>query len=262
MAGEQHVVAGRQAAEHVILNHVVRLVFKEQIAFVLVDVHTERADFLLLQRVDGGGRVDQRAAAGVDHHYAVFHHREGVGIQQMVVFRRQRAVQGNHVGLRVQRFQVDILRAQRQRLFARERIVGQQLHAEAFQNAHRRHADFTGADHAGGAVVHVKTDQPFQREVGVASALISAVNTAVQAHHHAYRVFCHGLRRVGRHAHHLDAQFFGGVQIDVIKTGAAQGEDLDAQCRQFFEHFTAAVVVDEDTHRLATGGRFGGFFAE
>ncbi len=107
--------------------------------------------------------------------------------------------------------------------------------------------------------MHVKADQPFQRKVGVAGALIGAVNTAVQAHHHAYRVLCHGLRRIGRHAHHLDAQFLGGVQIDVIKTGAAQGENFDAQRRQFFEHFTAAIVVNEEAHRLATGGRFGGF---
>ncbi len=45
MPGKQHVVACRQATEYVILDHVVGFIFKEQIAFVLIDVHTQRTNF-------------------------------------------------------------------------------------------------------------------------------------------------------------------------------------------------------------------------
>ena len=214
-------MAGRQTTENVILNHIVRLIFKEQIALILIDVHTERADFLLFQRVNRRLRIDQAAAAGIDDHHAIFHLTEGGGVQQMMVFRRQRTVQRNHVRLFKQRFDIDILRAQVQRLRVWIRIERQQTHAEPFQDAQRGDADLPGADNASGAAMHVKADQPFQRKVGVAGALISAMNTAVQRHHDTDRVFRYRLRRVGRHAHHLHSQLFRRVQIDVIKTGAA-----------------------------------------
>lgn len=59
MAGKQHVMAGGEAAEDIVLDHVVGFVFKEQIAFVLINVQPQRANFLVLQGVDGRLRVDQ-----------------------------------------------------------------------------------------------------------------------------------------------------------------------------------------------------------
>ena len=52
MAGKQHVMAGGEAAEDIVLDHVVGFVFKEQIAFVLINVQPQRANFLVLQGVD------------------------------------------------------------------------------------------------------------------------------------------------------------------------------------------------------------------
>ena len=135
MAGEQHVVAGRQATEHVVLNHVVRFILKEQIAFVLIHVHTQRADFLRFQRFDSGLRVDQSAAAGIDDHHAVFHLVERRLVKQVIVFRGQRTVQGDNIRLREERFQIDILHAQLQRSGAWVRIKRQQAHAKSFQDA-------------------------------------------------------------------------------------------------------------------------------
>ncbi len=63
MPGKEHVMAGGEAAEDVILNHIVRLVFKEEIALVLIYVHTQGADFLCFQRLDGRLGIDQTAAA-------------------------------------------------------------------------------------------------------------------------------------------------------------------------------------------------------
>lgn len=59
VAGKQHVMAGGEAAEDIVLDHVVGFVFKEQIAFVLINVQPQRANFLVLQGVDGRLRVDQ-----------------------------------------------------------------------------------------------------------------------------------------------------------------------------------------------------------
>ncbi|MCS5880851.1 hypothetical protein LNP17_13905 [Klebsiella variicola subsp. variicola] len=60
VAGEQHVVAGGEAAENVVLDHIVGFVFKEQIAFVLINIQPQRANFLVLQGVDG--RLGSRSA--------------------------------------------------------------------------------------------------------------------------------------------------------------------------------------------------------
>lgn len=48
-----------EAAEDIVTDHVVGFVFKEQIAFVLINVQPQRANFLVLQGVDGRLRVDQ-----------------------------------------------------------------------------------------------------------------------------------------------------------------------------------------------------------
>ncbi len=60
MPGEQHVMTGRQATEDVILNHVIGLIFEEQVAFVLIHVHAQRPDFLVFQRIDRRLRINQR----------------------------------------------------------------------------------------------------------------------------------------------------------------------------------------------------------
>ncbi|MNT29796.1 hypothetical protein D3C72_1655560 [compost metagenome] len=112
-------------------------------------------------------------------------------------------MQGDHVRLREQRRQIDILHAQLQRGSTWIRIERQQTHPETFKNTQRRYADFTGADDACGFTVHGKARQTFEREVGITGALISTVNTSVQRHHHTDGMFSHGFRGVGRYAHHF-----------------------------------------------------------
>ncbi len=97
MTGKQHIMTGGQTTEHVILNYVIRLIFKEQIAFILIHVHAQCANFLRFQCFDGGLRINQPPTAGIDDHHTIFHLVKCGLVEQMIVFRRQRAVQGDHV---------------------------------------------------------------------------------------------------------------------------------------------------------------------
>ena len=65
-------------------------------------------------------------------------------------------VQGDHVGLRIQRRQINILDAKIQRRGAWIGIERQQAHAKPFQNTQRGDADFAGPDHPGCFTVHGK----------------------------------------------------------------------------------------------------------
>lgn len=86
------------------------------------------------------------------------------------------------------------------------------------------------------------------------------MNTAVQRHHHADRVLCDRFRRVGRDAHHAQAQLFRGIEINVVEARAAQRDVLHAVGFQFFEYRAATVIVYEDAHRFTAVGGFGGLF--
>ena len=103
-------------------------------------------------------------------------------------------MQGDHIRLGKQGREIDIFHAQLQRGGAWIRVKRQQAHTKAFQNTQGGHADFTGTDHACGFTVHGKAGQSFQREVRISGTLISAVNTTVEGHHHANRMFRHRFR--------------------------------------------------------------------
>jgi hypothetical protein len=141
------------------------------------------------------------------------------------------------------------------------RVKRQQTHTEAFEDAQRGDADFTGADNAGGFTVHSETGQSFKGEVSVAGTLIGAVNTAVQRHHHADSMLRDRFRRIGRDAYHSQAKRFGGVEVNVVEARATQRDILHAVGFEFFKYRAASVIVNEDAHRFAAVGGFGGLFA-
>ena len=216
----------------------------------------------MLQGIDGRLGVDQRAAAGVNHHHSVLHLIESPAIEQMVVFVGQRAVQGDHVRLLVQRGEVDIFHPQLQRGGAWVRVERQQTHAKTFEDPQHRHANFPGANHPGGFAIHGETGEAFQGEISITGTLVGAVDAAVKRHHHADRMLSHRFRRVGRDAHDAQAKLFRRLEVDVVKPGAAQGDILHAVGLQLLQHRTAAVVIDEDAYRFATVGGFGGFLCQ
>src|SRR5690606_13473784 len=91
---------------------------------------------------------------------------------------------------------------------------------------------------------------------------IGTVNTTVERYHHPDGMFCHGFRRIGRDANDLQTQLFGGIEIDVVKARAAQGNVFHALFFQLFQHRSATVVVNEDTHAFAAVGGFSRLFSQ
>ena len=148
----------------------------------------------------------------------------------MVVFLEQRAVQADHVGFAEQGIQIDVLGAQIQGGLVLIRVTDQQAHAEPLEDAQGGDADLTGADDAGGAAEHVEADQAIEGEVGIPRPLIGLMDAAVQRHHQADGVLGHRFGGVGGHADHADPEILGGLQVDVVVTGAAHGQHSGAVC--------------------------------
>ena len=245
MTGEQHVVAGGEAAEDVIGDHLVGLVLEEEIFLLLVDVQPQGADAGGLEGLDGGVGVEQAAPAGVDDHHPVLHLGEGLLVQQVVVLLEQGTVQADDVGLTQQGVDVHVFGPQIDGSLVRVGIAHQQAHAKALEDAQGGDADLAGAYDAGGAAMHVEADQPLQGEVGVAGALVGLMDAAVEGHHQAHRVLGDRLGGVGGYPHHFQTQLLGGHQIHVVVTGAAQGDDLGAVRGQLGQHLPVGVIVDE-----------------
>ena len=87
MGGDQHVRERQQAGEHVVVEDLLAAILEEEIRLLLVDVERERTDPTGLEPVDRRLRVDQRAATGVHQHRAALHRGDGVGVDQVVVWR-------------------------------------------------------------------------------------------------------------------------------------------------------------------------------
>ena len=83
------------------------------------------------------------------------------------------------------------------------------------------------------------------------------MDATVERHHHTDRMLSDGFRRVRRDADHAQAKLLCRLEVDVVKSGAAQSDILHAVGLQLFQHRAAAVVIDEDTYRFATVGGFG-----
>ncbi len=178
----------------------------------------------------------------------------------MVVLFEQRAVQADDVGLAEQGIEIHVLGSQLDGCRILVRIVDQQANPEALEDAQSGQTDLAGADDANGLAMHVEADQPFQREVGIAGALISLMDAAVEAHHHADSMLGGRLGGVGGHSHHFQPQLFGSGQIHVVVTGAAQGNHLGAVGSQFGQYLAVGIVIDEQTHHreaVSQSGRFG-----
>ncbi len=251
VGGDDDVVERQQARQRVVVDNLVRAVFVEVLALLLVDIQSGRSDLFVFQSFDEGVGVDELSAAGVDDHHAVLHLADGVVVDEVLRLLRQGAVQGDDVRAVVELVEcgIDHLVLAGKVVVGIE-VVGQYVHAEAAEDADELLGYLARADDARRLAVHVEAQQAVQGEVAVARAPRGAVDFAVEREHQRHGVLRHGVGRVGGHANHRDAALGGGLQVDVVVARAAQGQQLDAVCGHQADDFGVGRVVHEDADHV------------
>ncbi|MCY1289334.1 hypothetical protein D9M70_384230 [compost metagenome] len=164
----------------------------------------------------------------------------------------QRAVQADDLRFAEQFVERQVAGAEGLHLGVGDGVVGQQLAAEAGHDAREGGADLPGADHADALADQVEAGQPVQAEVAFAGAVVGAVQAPVEGQDQRHRVLGHGVRRVGRHPCHGQAEALCGGQVDMVVAGRAQGDQPRAAGGQALQHRAGEVVVDERADHLAT----------
>jgi hypothetical protein len=164
------------------------------------------------------------------------------------------------LGLAQQQVAGDIAHPDRLQLGIGDKVAGQHRAAKAQpQAAGDQRPDLAGADHADGAAMEIAPDQPFEREIIVAHPRPGTRDAAIDRQHHADGELGDRVRRIGGHAHHLDAESPGRGEIDIVEPRAAQRDQLRILARQRLQHFGIDRVVDEDAYCPMPGRqRYGG----
>ena len=234
----------------------------EQAGLLFVDVEAHRTQVAPLQRGDQRLGVDETTTTGVDQHRAGLHHREPTGIDEVLGRRRQRAMQADHVGLRQGFVQGQELPAHGLDACAQGRLgIGvhrQHAATEPGEDAGHGGSNLPRTDHDHGLVLEVETHQPIKGQVAFANPLVGAMGLPVQGEHQRQGMLGHRGGRVGRHPKHPEVQPARRIQIDVVETGAAQGDAANATGRKGLEHGGGEVVVDEGAYRIGAGRQRGG----
>ena len=258
MAGDQHIGHGNQTNQLVVTDDVAGEVLVEEVAFLLINVQTGGADLLGLQALDQVVGVNQTASGGVDDGDGGLHQLNGCGVDQMMGFLSQRAVEGDDVGLGEQLVELHIIQAG---VGVGELVVGQDLHAKATADVTENAANLTGANQAHGLAVQIEAGKAVEGEVEVAGAQICLVSAAVDGQQQSHGVLSDRIRGVGGDTEH--AQLAGsGLDVHVVEAGAAQGNGLDAQLVEAVHNFLIDGVVNKNTDGVIAGGQGNGVGVE
>ncbi len=94
-----------------------------------------------------------------------------------------------------------------------------------------------------------------QGEVALAGTVEGAVDTPVQRQDQGHGVLGDGEGRIGRHSHHAQAQLLGCLQVDVVVTGRAQGDQACAASGQLLQYRRREVVVNKGADHFAVVGQ-------
>ena len=127
------------------------------------------------------------------------------------------------------------------------RVPHDHAHPEALEDLRSDLADLAGPDQAGGLAVHVEADQTVEGEVHVTHAPVRLRDPPVEGHRERHGVLGHGIGRVGRHAGHDDPVLLGGLEVNTVEAGAAQGDHAHALLGEDPDDLPVQSVVDEDT---------------
>jgi hypothetical protein len=60
----------------------------------------------------------------------------------------------------------------------------------------------------------------------------------------------HGVGRIARYTRYGDAQFLGGLQIDIVKSSTTQSNQTDARTCQAFEDLAVENIIYKHADRL------------
>ena len=82
----------QQSLENRVMDLIQRYLLTDEVHLVLVDVEAEAAELAALQGLQNGGQVHQTAPGSIDQHGRLFHHADGLFIDQMVGGGEQRRV--------------------------------------------------------------------------------------------------------------------------------------------------------------------------
>ena len=166
---------------------------------------------------------------------------------------RQGTMQGNDIALGVELFQRDVFHAKLDAFGVSICVAGDEAAAETMQNARDRGPDAACADDADGLAPQFKAEQPLQGEISIAHAVICLGKMPVERQYQPHAMLGYGVRRVGGHAHHVQPQAGGDMDVHVIEARTAQCDQPGALPRQCFEHSGIERVVHEHAH----GGKAG-----
>jgi hypothetical protein len=167
-------------------------------------------------------------------------------------------MEADHVAAGQQFVQRNIAAADGREFRGFERIAGQHLAAEALEDAGQVDADLAGADHAGHFAPEIETEQAFEGEVALAHAGIGLVDLAVERKDQRRGVLGDGVGRIGGNAAYAQAQFAGGVEIDIVEPGTAQRDHARSAGDQDFQFLAPKLVVHESADTVMTPRQMGG----
>ena len=99
MGGDDHIGHRDEPHQFIVPDDMAGIVLVEEVSFFLIHVQTGSTNLLVLDAGDQVLSVDQGTPGGVEDGHALFHAGNGVRIDQVLGFFRQRAVEGDNVGL-------------------------------------------------------------------------------------------------------------------------------------------------------------------
>ncbi|MNM72193.1 hypothetical protein D3C81_838810 [compost metagenome] len=258
MRSDDHVGEGQQPGQHIVLQRQVGAVLEEQLCLFFIDVQPQVTQATVLQGVDQRRGVHQAATSGIDQHRARLHVCQGLAVDQVLALLVERAVQADDLRFGQQLRQAQVARAEGFDFWIGVRVIGQQLAAETVHDLCKGGADLSGADHADGLAHQVESGQALQPEVPFAGAVVGTGQAAVECEDQCYRMFGHGMGRIGRDAHDGQPQALCCRQVDMVVTGRAQGDQACAAGGQALQNLGVEFIIDEGADHLVAAGQGGG----
>ena len=252
----QNIAESEEPRENVIGQDIGGMVFKKELAFLLIDIKPRRPHLAALECLDQRIRVNEAAASGVDDHDAGLGYRQAFLAHQMIGVLRQGTMQGNDVGLLVQLAQIDIPRPDfGSKCLIGIRIMKQDIHVKPAQDSGCDFADFPGSHNGRNLPRHVKPHQAPETEIPLPRTGISLMDLPVEGQHHANGMFGDRRWRIGRNMYHGNAAFFGHRHIHIVDARATHGDEFYAHFRKPPDDGCGEIIIHERANNVTPGGQ-------